>query len=594
MYGEKERTELADTAGREEKTGFRVLVLKKELQRALEDMGFEQPTEIQTQAIPLIRKGRDVIGRSQTGTGKTMAFAIPAVEMINTGEQGVQVLIMCPTRELALQCSDEIKRLTKYTPGIRAVEVYGGAPMDRQITRLKRANIVIGTPGRIMDHLRRRTLRLDKVRLAVLDEADEMLSMGFREDMETILRETPAERQTVLFSATMPPAILAITEEFQKQPELVKAKSEQLTLDNIRQEYVEVPMGRKTDALKLLLYYYEPSLSMVFCNTKKMADELTEELKKSGINAEALHGDLKQSQRTSVMEKFRYGSTSVLVATDVAARGIDVNDVEYVFNYDIPQNNEYYVHRIGRTGRIGKNGISVTICSGRRQVALLREIVRELKCSIEEIEVPTGDQIHKRLVEKQAERVQSVLDGEKDKDYNELVNILLEKGYSLYDIASAALQMSCSVRELDIGDIKKERRQNGRYRDTDFSRIVLDIGRSSHAAPNHIVASITERSMLHGSDIGKIEIYDDHSVVSIPSPAVEEVIDMMYGAKVCGRPVKTRILEEKVRPVRKEQQRGAKGGQHEKGRGTAGKHPARQSARSGKRQELQKTHRRKG
>ena len=577
---------------KEEIMVFSELALGRELQRAIEDMGFEQPTEIQAQAIPLIREGKDVIGRSQTGTGKTMAFAIPAIEKINTKEDGVQVLIMCPTRELALQCSDEIKRLTKYTPGIRAAEVYGGAPMDRQITRLKRANIVIGTPGRIMDHLRRRTLKLDKIRLVVLDEADEMLSMGFKEDMETILRETPQERQTVLFSATMPPAILAITEEFQHRPELVKVKREQLTLDNIRQEYIEVPMGRKTDALRLLLYYYEPSLSMVFCNTKKMADELTEALRKSGFNAEALHGDLKQSQRTSVMEKFRYGSTSVLVATDVAARGIDVNDVEYVFNYDIPQNNEYYVHRIGRTGRVGKDGISVTICSGRRQVLSLKEIVRELKCSIEEIEVPTVEIIRKRLVEKQAQSVQDVLDGERDKDYNELVNILLEKGYSLYDIASAALQMSCAVKELQIEDIKKERRQYGKNKDTDFSRIVLDIGRSSHAAPNHIVASITERSTLHGSDIGKIEIYDDYSVVSIPSLAVEEVIDMMYGAKVCGKPVRTRIFEEKVRPVKKDRQFTFRN--DSRTGSLKGKHGRGQSTQRGSRSGLQKTHRRKG
>ncbi len=524
------------------RSGFDELMLDSRIMRALDEMGFEQPTEIQAQSIPLIRNGADVIGRSQTGTGKTMAFAIPAIEKIDVNENKptVQVLIMCPTRELALQCSEEIKKVTKYIHGIRPVEVYGGAPMDRQITRLKRANIVIGTPGRIMDHMRRRTLKLDNVKLAVLDEADEMLSMGFKEDMETILRDTPDSRQTVLFSATMPPSIMAITEEFQHDPEIVQVSRKQVTLDNIVQSYVDVPMGRKSDALKLLLYYYEPSLSMVFCNTKKMADELTESLRKSGFNADALHGDLKQSQRTAVMDKFRCGSTSILVATDVAARGIDVNDVEYVFNYDIPQNNEYYVHRIGRTGRIGKNGTSVTICSGRRQVAELTGIVRELKCSISEIPVPTSSDIRSRQSEKNAESVISVLESDKGSSYNDMVNLLLEKGYSLFDIASSALQMNFRKQEIQIADIKQERKKYGKNANVDFSKIIIDIGRSSRAAPNHLVASITERSSLHGSDIGKIEIYDEYSVVSVPSSSIEDVIDRMYGAKVCGRPVKTR------------------------------------------------------
>ncbi len=527
-------------------TSFQELALQPKLQRAIEEMGFETPTEIQAQAIPLIRNGADVIGRSQTGTGKTMAFAIPAVEKIDTGHErhSVQVLIMCPTRELALQCSEEIKRLTKYSGGIHPVEVYGGAAMDRQIARLKRANIVIGTPGRIMDHMRRRTLRLDNVKLVVLDEADEMLSMGFKEDMETILRETPSDRQTVLFSATMPPSIMAITEEFQTNPQLVQINKKQVTVDNIVQHYVDVPMGRKTDALKLMLHYYKPSLAMIFCNTKKMVDELSEDLRKSGFNAEALHGDLKQSQRSTVMDKFRYGSTNILVATDVAARGIDVNDVEIVFNYDIPQNNEYYVHRIGRTGRIGKKGTSITVCSGRKQVIAMKEIARTLKSTVTEIDVPTNADIHSRINEANAQTVENALHGEIGQQYINMVNTLLENGHSLFDIAAAALQMHFSEDETNISDIVKERKQ---YKGSDgkFSKIVLDIGRASRVAPNHLVASITERSMLHGSDIGKIEIYDDYSVVAVPSNSADEVIDMMYGAKVCGKPVKIRLYEEK-------------------------------------------------
>lgn len=524
---------------------FEELELMPKIQKAIDEMGFEHPTEIQAQSIPLIRSGADVIGRSQTGTGKTMAFAIPAIEKINTHEEKptVQIIIMCPTRELAQQACEEIKKLTKFCSSIRPVDIYGGAPMDRQILKLKRANIVIGTPGRIMDHMRRKTLKLDNVKMVVLDEADEMLSMGFKEDMETILRETPETRQTILFSATMPPSIMAITKEFQKEPIIVQVNKKQVTLDNIKQNYIDVPMGRKMDALKLLLHYYTPSLSIVFCNTKKMVDEVTDNLNKSGFNAEGLHGDLKQSQRTTVMDKFRYGSTSVLVATDVAARGIDVNDVEFVFNYDIPQNNEYYVHRIGRTGRIGKEGNSITICSGRRQVIALNDIARAVKSKITEIPVPTGNDIKAKLNEKNVEIVQQAINEQANEIYVNMVNSLLEKGYSLFDIAATALQLNFNEQEIKIEDIKAERKHLRKDNSSDFTKIVLDIGRSSHVAPNHIVASITERSVLHGADIGKIEIYDDFSVIAIPSNTSQDVIDQMYGAKVCGKPVKTTLLD---------------------------------------------------
>ena len=532
-----------------EAAGFRELELSAQIMRALGDMGFEEPTEIQKNAIPVVRSGRDMIGRSRTGTGKTMAFAIPAIEMISKehDKSNVLAIIMLPTRELAMQCCEEIRKLTRYCEGIRPVEVYGGAPMDRQITRLKRANIVIGTPGRIMDHMRRKTLKLDHVKLAVLDEADEMLSMGFKEDMETILRATPDDRQTVLFSATMPEAILSITGEFQNDPVMIESGNNKLTLENIKQTYVDVPMGRKSDALKLLLYYYAPKLSIVFCNTKKMSEEIALSLSQSGFNAEALHGDLKQSQRTAVMEKFRSGIVNILVATDVAARGIDVSDVGYVFNYDIPQNNEYYVHRIGRTGRIGKQGTSITICSGRRQVILLQNIARETKSSLEQIDVPSRDDINYRISEEQIADVEKAIAEPASERFRDMVNMLLSRGYSLFDIAAAGMKLNFSEKEIKINDIVTERKQFSKNGITDFSRIMLNIGRASRVAPNHIVASITERSLLHGGDIGKIEIFDDHSVVSVPSSSLDEVIDSMYGAKICGRPVQVSLYEKKPR-----------------------------------------------
>ncbi len=525
--------------------GFDKLGLSAQIMRAIEDMGFSQPTEIQEKAIPVMRSGKDIIGRSRTGTGKTMAFAIPAIEMICAQHDRSDVLavVMLPTRELAMQCCEEIRKLTKFCEGIRPVEVYGGAPMDRQITKLKRANIVIGTPGRIMDHMRRKTLKLDHVKLAVLDEADEMLSMGFKEDMETILRATPDDRQTVLFSATMPEAILSITGEFQHDPVMIESGNNKLTLENIRQTYVDVPMGRKSDALKLLLYYYAPGLSIVFCNTKKMAEEVAVSLSQSGFNAEALHGDLKQSQRTAVMDKFRSGAVNILVATDVAARGIDVSDVEYVFNYDIPQNNEYYVHRIGRTGRIGKQGTSVTICSGRRQVMILQSIAHETGSKLEKTDVPSRDDINYRISVQQLTDVEKALAEPMSERYRDMVNMLLSKGYSLFDIAAAGLSLGFSEKEIKINDIVTEKKKLKSGGDIDFSRILLNIGRASRVAPNHIVASITERSLLHGGDIGKIEIFDDHSLVSVPTSSLDDVIDSMYGAKICGRPVQVSLYE---------------------------------------------------
>ncbi|MDD6098422.1 MAG: DEAD/DEAH box helicase, partial [Oscillospiraceae bacterium] len=337
---------------------FNKLNLSQELINAVECLGYAEMTEIQEKSIPLLLEGHDVIGRSNTGTGKTAAFGIPAVEQISPADShNVSVLILCPTRELAMQACEEINKFAKFKKYVKTSAVYGGASMEKQIYALKKgANIVVGTPGRVMDHIRRRTLKLNNLKTVILDEADEMLNMGFREDIETILASVPEDRQTVLFSATMPPEILAITEKYQNDPVQIHIKSAQKTVSLVEQYYFEVAMGRKTDALKLLLLAYSPASSMVFCNTKKMVDELTEQLIQAGFRAAGLHGDMKQSQRTQVMNGFKKGASSVLVATDVAARGIDVSGIDAVFNYDIPQDNEYYIHRIGRTGRAGKAG----------------------------------------------------------------------------------------------------------------------------------------------------------------------------------------------------------------------------------------------
>lgn len=528
---------------------FSELNLTPKVQRAIDEMGFETATAIQSQAIPVIRTGVDVIGRSQTGTGKTVAFSIPAIEKIDTHEKKMtlQVLILCPTRELAQQACAEIEKLTRFKSGVRPVAVYGGAPMDRQIAKLKRANIVVGTPGRVMDHMRRKTLKLDNLKMAVLDEADEMLSMGFKEDIETILQDAPEDRQTVLFSATMPPSILKLTKDFQENPTIIQINKAKVTLDNIKQLCVDVPMGRKKDALNLLLRYYEPSLAIIFCNTKQMVDEISDYLYQNDFDAQGLHGDMKQSQRTKIMDSFKKGKTSILVATDVAARGIDVNDIDYVINFDIPQNNEYYVHRIGRTGRAGKEGTSLTICSGRRQVSVVQNIARTVKAQIKVIDIPSVDEIVDKNSTKQIVEIKESLAEFTDNKYTKMVDELLRDGYDAREIASVAFGLYYGKEDLKLKDIKADRKAKSYERSADadsgFEKICINIGRSCRVAPNHIVGAITERTNLSGRDIGKIEIYDDMCTVGIPSNVINDVVEDMIGCKICGKPTKTYLLE---------------------------------------------------
>ena len=507
-------------------------------------MGFEAPTDIQAQAIPLLRTGADVIGRSQTGTGKTMAFAIPVVEKIDRteAEPTVQALIMCPTRELAQQGCNEIKKLTRFMRGIWPADVYGGAAMDRQIYRLKRANLVIGTPGRIMDHMRRGTLSLANVKLVVLDEADEMLSMGFREDIETILRDVPEAHQTVLFSATMPDAILELTHQFLKDPQMIQINKAQVTLDQITQLCMEVPMGRKLDALNLLLHGYDPKRCMIFCNTKLMVDEVSAYLNKNGFTCEGIHGDMNQSQRTRVMEGFKSARIPILVATDVAARGIDVNDIDYVINYDLPQNSEIYVHRIGRTGRAGKEGCAISILSGRRQLFAVRAIAREVKSEIKEISIPTVAEIRTKQNEKNLARVQkTILDGVSE-SFQNMVSRLLDDGNDLNMIAAAALQLCFAQDDSSLQDIVVERRsESGRL----YRKMVISLGRRQRIAPNHIVSAVAERAKIRGNEIGKIEIFDDKTIVGIPADRAEAIVKSMQGATICGIPARTKLTADK-------------------------------------------------
>ena len=528
---------------------FNELNLPEEILRAVEDMGFSEATEIQSKAIPVMLEGKDLVGKSNTGTGKTAAFGIPAaVSVTRGGKNGVEVLILCPTRELAMQACKEIEKFSAYMPWVKPCAVYGGAAMDKQISELRRgANIVVGTPGRVMDHIGRKTLKLDNLRTIVLDEADEMLNMGFREDIETILSFVPEERQTVLFSATMPPPIMAITKEYQNDPVVIKVESKARTVDTIEQKYFEVPMGRKTDALKLLLIAYEPKLSMVFCNTKKMVDELTEALVSKGFKAAGLHGDMKQASRTQVLSAFKSGSINVLIATDVAARGIDVEGVDCVFNYDLPQDNEYYIHRIGRTGRAGKSGAAYTIISGRKQFYELKNIASFIKADIARAELPGRDEIVARKAAHVNEKILSAVESGKYESCRADVQKLMESGLSAEDIAVALLGMRLSKDTKNIPEIITVPRDNGgkggRYQKGGKVKLEISAGRSSRLAPNFVLGALVDATGMPGKSFGKIDIYDKFTTVEVPEADTEHVLDSMTGTKINGQKITIKRYE---------------------------------------------------
>ena len=404
-----------------ESVKFEDLQLDDRILRAVADMGFEEASPIQAKSIPVQLEGVDMIGQAQTGTGKTAAFGIPLLQKIDPKNKKLQAVALCPTRELAIQVAEEIRSLAKYMHGIKVLPIYGGQDIVRQIKGLKDGTqIIIGTPGRVMDHMRRKTVKFDQVHTVIMDEADEMLNMGFLEDMETILSQLPTERQTIMFSATMPPEIQKIAESFQKDPQVIRVVKKELTVPKVTQYYYEVKPRTKVEVMCRLLDLYAPKLSVAFCNTKKQVDELVDELQGRGYFAEGLHGDLKQIQRDRVMNSFRNGRTEILVATDVAARGIDVDDVEAVFNYDIPQDDEYYVHRIGRTGRAGRTGIAFSFVVGR-EVYKLRDIQRYCKTKIIPQAVPSLDDITEIKAEKILEQAGCVMN---EMDLSPIVHIL--------------------------------------------------------------------------------------------------------------------------------------------------------------------------
>lgn len=418
---------------------FYELSLSQPVIRATVNMGFEETTPIQELAIPPVLEGRDIIGQAQTGTGKTAAFGIPMVEKADSDSDRIAGLVITPTRELAVQIAEELNTIGQFK-GVRALPVYGGQDINRQIRALKnKPQIIVATPGRLIDHLRRRTIRLQHVAIAVLDEADEMLNMGFIEDIENILMSVPNERQTLLFSATMPKAIQDLGRRFMKDPEFISVKNKEVTVPNTEQSYVQVPDRQKFDLLCRLLDMLSPESTIVFGRTKRRVDEIFDGLKKRGYPAEALHGDLTQPKRDSVMKNFKEGYTEILVATDVAARGLDFSDVTHVFNFDIPQDPDSYVHRIGRTGRVGKSGAAVTFVTPR-ELGHLQLIERAIRRKITRIPIPTVNEALEGQQRLAIEKLMQVVEEGENHHYKMLAEELLDTADSV-SLLSAALKL---------------------------------------------------------------------------------------------------------------------------------------------------------
>lgn len=515
---------------------FNELNISQELERGIEDMGFEEATPIQTKSIPHIMEGKDVIGQAQTGTGKTAAFGIPVLEKIDPDDKSVQALILCPTRELAIQVSQELRKLAKYKSGIKTLPVYGGQPIQRQIKALKKGvQIVIGTPGRVMDHMRRRTLKLGGLNMLVLDEADEMLNMGFREDIETILKDTPSDRQTILFSATMPKPILKITKKYQKNPTTLKVAHKKLTVPNIEQYYFEIKKRDKFDVLTRLIDIYDPKLTLVFSNTKRNVDELSNQLQGRGYFADALHGDMNQRQRDRVMDKFRNGTVEVLVATDVAARGIDVDDIELVINYDVPQDEEYYVHRIGRTGRAGRTGKAFTFVVGK-EIRKLKNIQKYTKSKIKREKAPSIAEVEEAKTEVMIDKIKNIIENEKLSREVNMVEKLLEEDYTSLDIAAALFKM------LDTAKENPEESTDNNFGDTGAEpgmvRLFINIGKQQKVRVRDILGAIAGETGLPGDLVGKIDMFDKFTFVEVPKEHGKKVLNIMKDNQIKGKNIK--------------------------------------------------------
>jgi ATP-dependent RNA helicase DeaD len=527
---------------------FETLGLAEPLLRAISDEGYETPTAIQSRAVPALLAGRDVMGQAQTGTGKTAAFALPMLQRLDLESRALQGLVLTPTRELAIQVAEAIHTYGRHRPGVRVAPIYGGQPMPQQIRRLQTGlHVVVGTPGRLLDHLRRGTLDLSTITTIVLDEADEMLRMGFIEDVETILGALPESHQTALFSATMPPEIVRVAERHLHDPVHFEVEGHAVTVPTIEQRYLNVGERQKLDALTRVLEVEATDAVLVFVRTKTGAAELTERLQHRGWDAEAMHGDMTQAQREAVVRRFRGGQVDIVVATDVAARGWDVERITHVVNYDIPYDAESYVHRIGRTARAGRTGASVLFVTPR-ETRLLREIERYTGRRIEPMKMPTRADVAARRVEIFKETLtRAVAEGNLE-PYLALVEEIVEEGpYDMAEVAAAAARLASGDRPLEAGVDGDGRADAGE--DVTPVRLYINAGRQDGIRAADVVGAIANEADLRGADINNIEIHDRFTFLEVPGRYREQVLSRMAGAKIRNRPVSVTVAVPPDEPV---------------------------------------------
>ena len=545
---------------------FNELNLSREVLQAIEEMGFVNPSEVQEGTIPEILDGHDLLAQAQTGTGKTASFGIPMIEKIQDNNyETLQGLVLVPTRELARQVSEELQKLSKHKTFIRVLAIYGGADMGKQLRELKKgASIVVGTPGRIMDHMKRKTIDLSSLKFLVLDEADEMFDMGFRDDMKTIIDKTNDDRQTLFFSATFDNEIKEFSKLYQNNPKKVIIEKKELTAEKIKQYYLELNRNMKTEILNRLILIHKPKKSIIFCNTKRMVENLEDEIAQKGYKVDSLHGDMRQSSRDNVMKKFRNGTIDVLIATDVAARGLDVSDIDIVFNYDLPQQAEYYVHRIGRTARAGKKGLSFTFVTSR-DYPKFREIEKYANIKMEKIDLPTKGDLERESMENLFDRVsKNILKAEENVEYSEVLNKLLSQGHSLYDISASLLKMvnesskNRKITELDKVDFGKKFEMNRSNRADKSNRktkttkemkkikgpkIFINKGKRDGIDSREIIRLIEKHTNVSPGEIGRINIMPNFTFVEIPKNMIKDAIRDLDGKKIKGKTLKVEYSE---------------------------------------------------
>lgn len=538
---------------------FSDLGLHPQLVQTVTKLGYANPTKIQAEIIPLMLSGQDVIGQSQTGTGKTAAFSLPVLQTLTPSVDYVQALILTPTRELAKQVANSVYDYG-HVLGVRVLPIYGGQAYSRQIGRLKKGvDIVAGTPGRLLDLIRKGALDLNHITTLILDEADEMLSMGFIEDIETIIKATPATRQTALFSATLPPAIRNLADRYMNHPQSVTIEGKHLTVATIEQRTYLVQQADKLAALTRLLEIEETTNALVFARTRVGTDQLATELSLRGFPAESLHGDMSQEARERVLERFRRGQMSVLVGTDVAARGLDIDDISHVFNYDLPPDPEVYVHRIGRTGRAGRTGVAVSLVTPgeRRRVRQIEAYIRQ---SITQRTLPTAEEIERYRRQQLVQKLEMWLERDRCRQERELVSELMANGHDSADIAAVALKLvkaeekqrpietisDVSEQRSRIGKFQRNskkgrcrgsRSQSGTSQEEGMVRLTLSAGRANGVKVNHVVGSLASHANIPGHTIGKIEIKPQHTLVDVPEQLVGRVLSKANSYRLGSRRV---------------------------------------------------------